>query len=119
MAVKVVAVPLQMVEVPDIEIVGKAFTKTAKLSELVQPLPSVPVTLYELFVIGLTEIELEVLPVLHKYELAPEIDKVVDCPIQTLVFPDFIRTGSELTVNCAEFDEAGFVGSVLSVTLQL
>ena len=66
MAVNVVAVPLQIVEFPEIVSIGNAFTCTVKVSVFVHPLLLVPSTVYVIDEVGLTVIELDVLPVFHK-----------------------------------------------------
>ena len=119
MAVNVVEVPLQMVKFPVILIVGNWFTWIAKLSIFSHPLPSVPITVYVVFVVGLTKMESKVFPLFHKYELAPEILRVVDWPIQTLVFPVLINVGNGFTFNWAGFEVVVFVGSASSVTSQV
>ena len=66
MAVNVVDVPLQIVEFPVIVSIGNAFTCTVKVSVFVHPLLLVPTIVYVVVVVGLTIIELDVLPVFHK-----------------------------------------------------
>ena len=66
MAVNVVDVPLQIDEFPVIVSIGNAFTCTVKVSVFVHPLLLVPSTVYVVVVVGLTIIDLDVLPVFHK-----------------------------------------------------
>ena len=63
-----------------IAIVGNGLTCTVNVSVFLHPLLSVPVTEYVVFEVGLTVIEVAVLPVFHIYESAPDINKVVGCP---------------------------------------
>ena len=82
-----VLLPLQIVVVPLIEGVGKAFTVTEALVDAVHVAAFVTVTEYEVVVVGLTVIAAVVAVVLHKYEVPPLAVNVVLLPLQIVVVP--------------------------------
>ncbi len=65
-AVSVAADPLQGLNEPDIEGVGRGFTVTVALVLPVHPLLSVTVTVYEVVVLGVMVMAAVVAPVFHK-----------------------------------------------------
>jgi hypothetical protein len=70
------------------------------VSELEQPIASVPVTVYIVVTVGVTTSDAVIAPVLHEYVLAPTAVKVAECPTQTAL-DDFVTVsvGKALTVK--------------------
>ena len=96
---------------------GKGLTVTVTFAVLVQPFPSVPVTVYVVVVVGLTKTEVpESNPGIHEYVTAPPPVKEVEVPAQivgfdataftvgkgftvTLLVPTFIHPFRSVTVT--------------------
>jgi hypothetical protein len=103
-AVKVTLVPAQVGLLPDvieIETVGvsRGLTVTVEVAVFVQPFTSVPVTVYVVFTVGLTEIKLVVVaPVDHEYVEAPFAIIFAVAPSQ-IVGEFTIIVGNGLTVT--------------------
>ena len=82
---------------------GSGFTVTVPCPVDVQPLLSVPVTVYVIVEVGLavTEepvVELSAVAGLHEYVLAPLALRVVDCPSH-IVADETVTTGSGFISN--------------------
>ena len=97
LAVNVPVEPAQMVaELADT--VGNALTVTLPTAVFVQPVDEMPVTVYEVFVVGLTEIVDVVAPVFQEYVDAPLAVNTAEFPAQ--VVEDVEATiGNALTVT--------------------
>jgi len=85
--------------------VGNGLTVTVNCAVLVQPFPSVPVTVYVVVDAGVTEIgEPLMLPGFQLYDVAPLPVSVVDAPAQ-MVAEDAeavtVGVGLTVTVTCA------------------
>jgi hypothetical protein len=73
-------------------IVGKLYTSTSVVAVFVQPLPSVPVTVYTVYAVGLTLHVAVAGPPVQVYVLAPP-------PVNTLLLPLHIMGVPELAVT--------------------
>ena len=92
-------VPEQEVEGPLIAGSGRLLTTTDLVAVLVQPAALVTVTVYVVFVKGLTVIEAVDTPVLQAYVPPPEAVRVILEPIQTSEGPLIEADGRLLTVT--------------------
>ena len=79
---------------------GNGFTTTVVVHELLQPLPSVTVTVYVVVTVGLTVIEAVVAPVLHRNDVPPDAVSVFEPPRQMDKLPQvMLHTGNGFTVT--------------------
>jgi hypothetical protein len=86
------------VDVALIVMAGKGFKVIVFDAVFVQPLPSVPVTVYVAVVVGINATP-SLTPLVHVYELAPPPVSVTDAPLQITVAVAFaVTVGSEFTV---------------------
>ena len=79
---------------------GAAFTVTVACAVLLQPLASVPVTVYVVVVVGVKATALLTL-LFHAYVVAPEPLKVTAVPAQTVWLPPALTLGAAFTVTVA------------------
>jgi hypothetical protein len=101
LAINVALVPVQIVG--ELTVMSSDDpTVTVAIAEPVQE-PDVPVTVYEVVLVGETEIESVVSPPLHEYESAPVAVKVVVPPEQIVgEFTSTIKEEPTVTVATAE-----------------
>jgi hypothetical protein len=100
-AVNVEEAPMQIAGFAGVILqVGNGFTVTVVVHELLQPLPSVTVTVYVVVIVGLTVIEAVVAPVLQRNDVPPEAVSVFEPPKQMDKVPQvMLHCGNGLTVT--------------------
>jgi len=97
---KVTAVPAQTVWLIPALTLGAAFTVTVACAVLLQPLASVPVTVYVVVDVGVKAIALFTL-LFHAYVVAPDPLKVTAVPAQTVWLIPALTLGAATTVTVA------------------
>jgi hypothetical protein len=101
LAVKTASAPEQTVGELT-EITGSGFTVTVVTAVPEHPAASVPVIVYEVVLVGVTVIGLELAPVFHEYVLPPLAVKIASAPEQTVgEFTEITGSGFMVTVATA------------------
>ena len=98
-AVRTVLSPIQIVSLPLIDAIGGGDTVTVTVNAFVHPFPSVPITVYDVALVGETVIEPAVAPVFQEYDTPPFAASVVASPIQRVVLPVMPIVGAASTVT--------------------